>query len=89
MTIVQIQAEGEDGELEETIVNFNVQDNECGAWGYDRADLNGDCVVDLSEIVALYGEWLFCTDPYDAGIETWGDCDAVWNLFAEEEEEEE
>ena len=84
---IRYQAQSEDGELEEVIVNFNVQDNECGAWGYDHADLNGDCVVDLAEAAMLYGEWLFCTDPYDAGLNTWGDCDAVWNLFAEEEEE--
>ncbi len=71
------QSEAEGGELEETEVQFNVQDNDCGAWGYDPLDINKDCRVDLTEAAILYGQWLFCTDPY-------GDqCDARWNLVEE------
>jgi len=72
-----------DGEADEQIVNFNVQDNELGAWGFDPLDLNEDGVVNLSESVLLYDQWLWCTQPYEDG------CDKLWNLGGEEEEEEE
>ena len=68
-------------------IYFNVEDNECGAWGYDAADTNEDCFVDLGEIAALYGEWLFCTLPYDRahlfgpGVPSLPPlCDKSWNL---------
>ncbi|MHC4216087.1 MAG: hypothetical protein ACYSWP_22265 [Planctomycetota bacterium] len=78
--------EGEsDFAIEALELDFDVQDNECGAWGFDPMDTNEDCVVSLSEIVAVYADWQNCTDPYDAGLNAWGDCAAAW---AEEEEEE-
>ncbi|MHC4214596.1 MAG: hypothetical protein ACYSWP_14635 [Planctomycetota bacterium] len=75
---------GDGGELADTIVRFNVADNECGALGFGHADTNEDCRVDLAEVAALYGEWLLCTNPYDAGYNAWGDCEAIWNLVEEE-----
>ena len=80
---IRYKSSEEGGELEATEINFNVQDNECGAWGYDHADTNEDCVVDLSEIAKLYDQWTFCTDPYD-GEGSWVDCDAAWNLVPPE-----
>ena len=77
------QSEAEGGELEETVVNFNVQDNDCGSVGYPPYDKNEDCYIDLAEIVGLYGQWLTCTDPFDGGYNLWGDCDAEWNLVEE------
>jgi hypothetical protein len=77
------QSEGEGGELEDTVVNFNVQDNDCGSVGYPPYDVNEDCVVDLSEVAALYGQWNSCTEPYTLNpadpceIE---ECDKSWNL---------
>ncbi len=77
------QSEAEGGELEETEVQFNVQDNDCGSTGYPPYDMNEDCYVDLSEVAILYGQWLYCTEPFDGGINLWGDCDALWNLVEE------
>ena len=79
---------GDDGELAKTSVRFNVQDNDCGAWGYDPADIAGDfdiegnpkpdCHVGLADMAVLFSDWLFCTEPYGA------DCDTLWNLQPEE-----
>jgi len=71
------------GEAEEVTVDFTVRDNECGSVGYPPYDVNEDCHIGLSEVAALYGQWLFCTNPFDAGLNTWGECDAVWNLVEE------
>jgi len=70
------------GEAEETTVGFNVQDNDCGSVGYPPYDVNEDCYVDLSEVAALYGQWLSCTDPYDHPTKygLWLNCDAAWNF---------
>ena len=68
-------SEAEGGELEETIVNFNVRDNECGSAGYPPYDLNEDCYVDLSEVAVLLADWLRCTEPHVDGCKkSW-----VWN----------
>ena len=78
-------SEAEGGELEDTMVNFNVQDNECGSVGYPPYDVNEDCYVDLSEVAALYGQWLYCTLPYDSahlygpGVPSLpNECDKSW-----------
>ncbi|MHC4214617.1 MAG: hypothetical protein ACYSWP_14740 [Planctomycetota bacterium] len=72
------------GELEAEEVDVDVQDNECGAWGYMHTDVNEDCYVDLGDVALFYGQWLTCTLPYDGGYNQWGDCDALWNLLEEE-----
>ena len=72
----------EDGELEPQNTLFDVQDNECGAWGYEALDANFDCVVDLADFAHYYNQWLACTLPYDDDEV----CDKLWNLFPEEEE---
>jgi hypothetical protein len=77
---IRYQSVDEDGELEPTGVNFNIQDNDCGAWGYDILDINEDCYVGIEDAATLFGQWLFCTDPYDDD----GMCDKVWNLVEEE-----
>jgi len=49
-----------------------VQDNECGAWGYDPTDINEDCVVNLADAAHMTAQWLLCTEPYeDNCIKTW------------------
>jgi len=68
------------GELDEFIINFDVQDNECGAWGFDPLDFNEDCVVGLADFAQFYDQWTLCTEPYDDD----GVCDKLWNLFEEE-----
>jgi len=70
------QSEAEGGELEETEVQFNVQDNDCGSVGYPPYDMSEDCYVDLSEVALLYSQWLYCTEPYDDD----GVCGKLWNL---------
>ena len=77
-----LNADGSDapdsgGEAEETIVDFDVQDNECGSVGYPRYDINENCYVDLSDVSVLYGQWLDCTLPYG------DECDKLWNLVEE------
>ena len=64
------------GEAEETTVDFNVQDNECGAVGYDPVDYNEDCRVGLADFAHYLAQWLICTDPYDDA----GDCIKLWEL---------
>jgi hypothetical protein len=44
-----------------------VQDNECGAIGFSPWDYNEDCTVGLADFVHYYGQWLICTQPYEAG----------------------
>jgi hypothetical protein len=73
---IRYQSEDEGGELDPTVVDFNVQDNECGSVGYPPYDVNEDCYVGLSEVAILYGQWLFCTDPYDDADA----CDKLWNF---------
>ncbi|GAH18441.1 unnamed protein product, partial [marine sediment metagenome] len=61
-----------EGHAEEAFVDVVVADNECGAWGYDKMDVNEDCVVGLADFAELYAEWLICTDPYEDGcIKAW------------------
>ncbi len=86
---------GDGGALKETSVRYNVQDNDCGAWGYSPADIAGacdeegepipDCLVGLADIAMFYSQWDSCTDPYDADYSEWGDCGPLWTLVEEEE----
>ncbi|HIJ71278.1 MAG TPA: hypothetical protein HPP87_07940 [Planctomycetes bacterium] len=68
----------EGGELEDSEVDFNIQDNECGAWGYNHVDVNKDCYVNLGDFALFYEQWLMCVQPYSDG------CDKLWNLLEEE-----
>lgn len=61
------EEENSGGLCEETIVEYNVKDDECGAWGYDFADFNEDCVVNLADAAQMYAQWLMCTQPYEDG----------------------
>jgi len=75
------------GELETEDVDVEVGDNECGAWGYDRRDVNHDCYVNLGDFALHYTQWLFCNykdGRNPAGIAVFEDCDALWNLLEEE-----
>jgi hypothetical protein len=49
-----------------TIV-VDIQDNECGAWGFMPADLNRDCKIDLNDFAILASTWLKCTQPFMTG----------------------
>jgi hypothetical protein len=62
------------GEAEEAFVDFDVQDNDCGAIGFAPVDFNEDCRVRLDDFADYYSQWLICTKPYE------DDCDALWNL---------
>ena len=76
---IRYQSADEGGELDIKEIGFNVQDNECGAWGYDYADLNHDCYVNLGDVALFYSQWLMCVQPYGDG------CDKLWNLFQPQE----
>jgi hypothetical protein len=72
------------GEIEETVIVFYVNDNECGAVGYDPLDFNEDCAVGLGDFVHFYAQWQFCTEPYD-NQDVYPNtpdpvCDKLWNL---------
>ncbi|MHC4326340.1 MAG: hypothetical protein ACYSUX_18875, partial [Planctomycetota bacterium] len=77
------EEEMSDGEAEETIVAVSVQDNECGAVGYDPMDFNEDCRVGLGDFAHFYAQWQFCTEPYD-NSEVYpavpSECDKLWDL---------
>ncbi len=60
----------------ERIVQIDVEDNECGAWGYMRMDVAGggpdgqgnptpDCYVDIQDVAEMASRWLSCSDPQD------------------------
>ncbi|MHC5061379.1 MAG: hypothetical protein ACYTFK_09890 [Planctomycetota bacterium] len=76
------------GEAEEGLLIFFVNDNECGAVGYDPLDFNEDCTVGLADFAHFYAQWQTCTQPYDnADSQTEEDeCDKLWNIMPVEEE---
>ncbi len=45
-------------------VTVYIEDNDCGAWGYQDMDFNFDCVVDLADFADIAAAWLACTQPY-------------------------
>jgi len=40
-----------------------VQENDCGAWGFNRADFNLDCQVNLEDFSMFALEWIHCSFP--------------------------
>ena len=40
-----------------------VEENDCGAWGFNPADFNWDCQVNLEDFVFFALEWITCSDP--------------------------
>jgi hypothetical protein len=85
---MRYQSNDEGGELEATEVDFNVQDNECGAIGYAGMDFNEDCSVGLGDFLEFYAQWLICTQPFEDNKyddeEPYEMCDKLWNLVEEE-----
>ena len=54
---------GYDGFVGRNVV-VNIDDNDCGAWGYTFMDFDRDCVVDIADFAEFAAEWLICTQPY-------------------------
>jgi len=73
-----LDVEDSGGTAEEAAVTVIVEDDDCGALGYDVADVNEDCRVGLADFVEFLAQWTACTQPYE------DDCDSLWNLFEEE-----
>ena len=48
-------------------VDVDILENECGAWGYNWADFDEDCDVDLADLQIMASAWLDCSNPYDPG----------------------
>ena len=42
-----------------------IQDNDCGAWGFSPHDFSLDCIVNLSDLSILASDWLQCSLPPD------------------------
>lgn len=40
-----------------------IDDNDCGAWGFNRADFNLDCQVNLEDFSLFALEWIACSSP--------------------------
>ncbi len=47
----------------------SIQENDCGAWGFDPMDFNFDCRVNLEDLASMLTRWLVCTMPNEAGCE--------------------
>ena len=45
----------------------NIDDNECGYWGYSAGDYNQDCSVDINDLAFISSNWLNCTTPGEIG----------------------
>jgi len=61
-----------DGEYDGLAVDdlvVTIQDNECGAWGFQAMDFDRDCVVSLSDLARVAESWLTCTQPYADGCD--------------------
>ena len=65
-------------------VDIDIEDNECGAWGISYLDIvgdpsrvsdpnNPDCYVDIYDIIEFATRWFNCSDPQDAGCESYLD----------------
>lgn len=68
----------------ERSVDLDIEDNECGAWGISYLDIvgdpsrvsdpnNPDCYVDIYDIIEFATRWFNCSDPQDAGCESYLD----------------
>ena len=66
-------------------VDIDIEDNECGAWGISYLDIGNsdpcavdddgnplpDCYVDIHDAIEMAIQWLDCSDPQDAGCESY------------------
>jgi|GEM_PF-659675 len=59
---------GYDGIAVDDLV-VTIEDDECGAWGYQETDYNQDCVVNLADFAHFAELWLLCTQPYGEGCD--------------------
>ena len=46
-----------------------IEDNECGAWGFQAMDFDENCVVNLADFAQFDELWLACTQPYAEGCD--------------------
>lgn len=46
-----------------------IEDNECGAWGFQAMDFDENCVVNLADFAQFAELWLACTQPYAEGCD--------------------
>lgn len=83
-------------------IRVTVRENECGAWGFNYADLNYDCRVDFEDFVifayywlsqfnpitlqTLVLDWLKTTQPYDPNAQPGPVQDPPEGLFIEPDE---
>ncbi|MBN1845561.1 MAG: hypothetical protein JW810_07745, partial [Sedimentisphaerales bacterium] len=44
-------------------VAVGIEENDCGAWGFNPADLNLDCQVNLADYALFAREWIECSRP--------------------------
>lgn len=44
-------------------ITVQIADNDCGAWGFNPADFNLDCQVNLEDFYYFVQEWISCSLP--------------------------
>lgn len=44
-------------------IDVLIEDNDCGTWGFNRADFNLDCQVNLEDLAYFIQEWIECSLP--------------------------
>jgi alpha-N-arabinofuranosidase len=44
-------------------IRVTIWENECGAWGYNYADLNYDCIVNFKDLAIFASYWLSALNP--------------------------
>ena len=66
-TLSVTPSNGAEYDLEASSVDVDILENECGAWGYNWADFDTDCDVDLADLQTMASSWLDCSNPYDPG----------------------
>lgn len=47
----------------EITVPVQIMDNDCGSWGFNPADFNLDCQVNLEDFYYFVQEWIACSMP--------------------------
>ena len=44
-------------------IAVDIEENDCGAWGFNPADFNLDCQVNLEDFAAFVQQWVECSLP--------------------------
>jgi hypothetical protein len=79
LVVTVVDDGGDEGyaDLEQS-VEFDIEDNECGAYGISYLDIANssgeeepDCYVDIYDVIEFATKWLNCSDPQKPGCESY------------------